>query len=342
MFITSLFFKCSDKSTNPPPTHLDSTSHSFVWRVDTIGTWESHFNGVWGIDSNNVYVVGWVYLSDNDTAFTFMHWNGKNWDSMRRFIGEPQDIFGFNENDLWRVGDAGGSPNFYPKISHWNGSQWQEWEFPALLGMTTTGIWGTSSSNMFVVGWKGLILHYDGSVWSRMQSPTNSNLYDIWSANKNFSSGINIYAVGSSDYPETGILLIYKTDYWRSVFERKVKSGVPSGFMSTIWGYDNEHYFTSGGYAQLFTGYDSTWTEIQVPNTNTGIGHIRGSGWNNIFATGSFGLIIHYNGSTWKRYDEFYKKPDGEGPGKIWTNNNCVYIVGQSRDQRALVYIGKK
>ena len=35
-----------------------------------------------------------------------------------------------------------------------------------------SNIWGTSSSDIFIVGADGLLLHYDGSVWSRMNSNT--------------------------------------------------------------------------------------------------------------------------------------------------------------------------
>ncbi|UCG85716.1 MAG: glucosyltransferase-I, partial [Gemmatimonadota bacterium] len=53
-------------------------------------------------------------------------------------------------------------------ILHYDGSEWS--------GMTSgtqsvlTGVWGTSSTDIYAVGGDGVILHYDGTAWS-----------DVWS-----------------------------------------------------------------------------------------------------------------------------------------------------------------
>lgn len=39
---------------------------------------------------------------------------------------------------------------------------------PTLPTVDLTGVWGTSSSDLFAVGSGGTVLHYDGSAWSDM------------------------------------------------------------------------------------------------------------------------------------------------------------------------------
>ena len=41
-------------------------------------------------------------------------------------------------------------------------------------------IWGSSSSDVFVVGENGTMLHYDGNTWSRMKTPFLGTISHIW------------------------------------------------------------------------------------------------------------------------------------------------------------------
>ena len=53
-------------------------------------------------------------------------------------------------------------------------------------------VWGTSSSDVYAVGWEGTILHYDGTEWSAMPSGTTAHLHDVWGM-----SSSDFYAVGA-------------------------------------------------------------------------------------------------------------------------------------------------
>lgn len=44
------------------------------------------------------------------------------------------------------------------------------------------GVWGSSGSDVFVVGSSGRILHYDGTSWSPMVSGTSEALSGVWGA----------------------------------------------------------------------------------------------------------------------------------------------------------------
>ena len=76
-------------------------------------------------------------------------------------------------------------------------------------GTTNTlyGIWGTSSSDIFVAGKDGTILRYDGSSWSQMTSSSEVYLYDIWGSSSN-----DVFAVG-----EKGIVLHYDGTSWSQI-----------------------------------------------------------------------------------------------------------------------------
>jgi hypothetical protein len=44
------------------------------------------------------------------------------------------------------------------------------WQNPLPQGNPLHGVWGSSGSDVFAVGWDGTIVHYDGSSWSSMTS----------------------------------------------------------------------------------------------------------------------------------------------------------------------------
>jgi hypothetical protein len=66
---------------------------------------------------------------------------------------------------------------------------------------------GASDGDMFAVGWKGEIYHFDGSAWAKVDSPTNSNLYSI-----RCSPGQPAYACG-----QAGTVLRFSDAGWESL-----------------------------------------------------------------------------------------------------------------------------
>ena len=66
---------------------------------------------------------------------------------------------------------------------------------------TLNAMWGSSGSNIFAVGYKGVIAHYDGAEWSVRETATPNDLYGIWG-----SSETGVYAVGDNGkiYEYTG------------------------------------------------------------------------------------------------------------------------------------------
>ena len=58
---------------------------------------------------------------------------------------------------------------------------------------TIQGIWGSSSSNVIIVGNSGTILQYDGASWNPVASGTTRDLKGVWGWNAS-----NIWAVGAN------------------------------------------------------------------------------------------------------------------------------------------------
>ena len=87
-----------------------------------------------------------------------------------------------------------------------------DWE-PVDLGMTVpllNWMYGFGPSDLWSVGNAGTILHYDGSIWKEVESPTSENLWGIWGAGPD-----DLWAVGGSGFPDaTATVIRYDGSQW--------------------------------------------------------------------------------------------------------------------------------
>jgi len=92
------------------------------------------------------------------------------------------------------------------------------------------GVWGSSASNVFAVGGKGTILHYDGHTWSKMNSGTTAALSDVWG-----TSASDIFALG-----DRGTILHYGGSTWS-----EMRSGTRA-WLYGVWGSSASDVFAVG------------------------------------------------------------------------------------------------
>jgi hypothetical protein len=114
---------------------------------------------------------------------------------------------------------AMGFPILWPTPAQAQGEGW-EWQNPLPQGNDLFGVWGSSGSDVFAVGYGGTILHYDGAGPSLMPSGTYAYLYGVWG-----SSGSDIFAVGSG-----GSIVHYDGTAWTPM-----SSGM-GNYLYGVWG----------------------------------------------------------------------------------------------------------
>lgn len=249
-------------------TGIAGGSTSSVWAAASNDIWASggyrtlvHFDGstwtqavlpaaanqydVWGLGPNDVYTAGQYGYQTGQ----ILHWDGHSWTSMYVTNNELIAIWGTSPGNLYAVGDG--------RLVHYDGATWTD--IPT--GLSTAfnvdrlqGIWGDSAANsapgaqpdvwmvgyhgrimhydgtsvstvvelpsetfsaidgtgardIFAVGSSGLIYHYDGRQWSPMQSGTSTPLFGVFAINRH-----DAYAAGDS-----GTVLHYNGRGWSPV-----------------------------------------------------------------------------------------------------------------------------
>ncbi|MGB5925597.1 MAG: hypothetical protein WBH01_05830 [Dehalococcoidia bacterium] len=174
-------------------------------------------------------------------------------------------------------------------------------------------IWANSASDIFAVGDNGVIVHYDGSSWHKMNSGVTSSLSSVWG-----SSSSDVFVTTG------GTILHYDGSTWSEM----ATGGYGAG---DVWGSSASDVYAVGGKRILH--YDGgSWTEI----VGTGSSHSRYGVWasssSDVFVIGSGGRVEHYDGSTWTLMDNL----DSAFLLTIWGSSSSDVFAGG--DKRAVFH----
>ena len=154
-------------------------------------------------------------------------------------------------------------------------------------------VWVGSANNIFAVGANGTILHYDGVSWSDTSVSSFVTLRSIWSDDEG-----HLMLAG-----DMGTVMEYTDGAWQLI---------PSSNSSTLaagWGgqvlvhpgLDLKQTFLTVARGHGLAHYDGDeWDFLGVASGGY-IQSIWGDCWNDLFAVGTDGLIVHFNGRTLSR-----------------------------------------
>lgn len=185
-------------------------------------------------------------------------------------------------------------------------------------------MWGSSATDVYAVGEKGAILHYDGSEWSKMKSPIlDEYLYAVWGA-----SDSDIYAVGSA-----ATILHYNGLTW-SEMEHEITLNLRG-----IWGSAHNDIYAVGDEGTIIHFDGFTWSEMESGTTGYLLG-VWGSSATDVYAVGGYydgvspwlnrdswdgGVILHYDGNSWREI----KNDVTQNLYGIWGSSDTdIYTVG--------------
>jgi len=332
IFLLSLFLNFCNKSVEPIAKNsvLDTTGHNFVWEVDTLpGT----VYDISAIDENNVWLVGefreYNPKTDSFSYNNFGKWDGSNWNLESVEIhGGYKGIVVFDKNDIWLTNGI---------ILHWNGKKWKRyhlWDMKVLSNSDggVYKVFGLTKNNIFFIGNKGTIVHYNGAFFKKMDSGTSVDLTHIFALDEQ-----NIWVVGDDRGLAGGqsVLLYYNGINWKVKYhylynEGPPFDGGPIGAYRGIWadkdsiimgcgqGYWHESIKTKKGRIERFV-FHPIGAQESIFAINR----------NDIFMVGQFYTLQHFNGVSWKRYIPFVSDYYNFYTG-TFVSNDIVFIGGDS------------
>jgi len=368
LFLPVLFFtglSCNsptEPKDNPAP---DTTSHNFVWRVDTIGVYNSIVRDVTIINENDIWAVGEFFKkhstldSTSDDRYNAAHWDGMKWALKRvpieinRGIGYggildtiyPQlySVFALQSKVIFSTGGVTYLENGKFKLIRTPSFN----EKPGENNFWGTKIWAKDDKNIWFVGYGGTIIYFNGSTFTKIPYSTEMRFLDIWGD----ESGLVRAIARNTDsyYSEVVRITGLTTERELIGLNQPIEGNTPDIFGS-IWWRDTKMLFFLADNG-IFQQENQTFKRLLNPyeSGNRFYLHlIKGNANNDLFGVGTFSNIIHFNGKSFKRYDELHSSDALSDFYALSVKGNIVCAGGEVRGKgewemfSALLVIGKR
>jgi hypothetical protein len=172
--------------------HWDGTSWTRV--PNPLAGGPEQLFGVSALSATDAWAVGHYDNGTQDYQGLVEHWDGTSWTvvpspSPSPGVVELRGISAVSANNVWAVGSYAGTKTL---IEHWDGTSWAK--VPSPSPSADASLWGVSASSAndawavgsFAYGSRGftktLIVHWDGTSWTRVSSPTpggNDRLFGV-------------------------------------------------------------------------------------------------------------------------------------------------------------------
>jgi len=331
----------TDSSTILQVSTMDTTTHNFTWEILAFGDGSSVLRDVAIVNENDIWAVGEINILDStgnwlNPPYNAVHWNGQQWE-LKRILYQGgfwsiNTIFAFGSDEIW-----------FDAFVKWNGVNFIEMPIPAILiGHSIHKMWGGSSNNLYVVGSQGLIAHYIGSLsagqagnWQKLESGTDLPINDIWGSMNQRTGEWEILCIASNQFINQGKRLLRI----ESAGVAQLPDSGLSWALNTVWYVSGYRYFVGGDGLYHSRTIGPIWyRDVSFPpyyKTS-----VRGNGINDIVVAGAFGLLMHFNGASWKDYLDIPFMPSGAF-ARVEVKRNVVVAVG-GLDNKGLVLIGQR
>ena len=294
---------CKKETPTAPPSALDTTSHNWNWQTFAFGgASSSTFYDIAIINDTLAYAVGAIYLYDStgqvdQQPYNLAMWDGRTWKLQKLFAnGFPppiKSIIAVGQNDIW----------FDPWF-HWDGQHFQVIPSdPIFFAVGISKMWG-DQSGIYVVGTTGFIARRMSSgSWIKIESGTTLDFQDIYGAINSQTNQTEIVAVASQLDINKGNMIVSI----EGATAVPINSGGLSWSIVGVWFVPGQQYYIVGdGIGQKKSLQDMNPWNVSPTGTlaQAYSAAISGNGTNDVVVVGSFGDILHYNGSTWKDYSD--------------------------------------
>jgi len=200
-------YSCKSATTEPVIRQIDENppgKRDYIWTIDTVKTTFASLYRLWGSSSNDV----WAIANGTNTEFVLWHYDGIKWSNENSFSYgslNPSSIFGFSKDNLWIAGIAEKKGTIW----HRNGSVWKpsiSISSPGCEFLAMYNIWGESENDIYAVGaydslvngkdsYQGVICHYDGINWQRLNIGQNNYQFLYTSKEKEGNGKYYILAI---------------------------------------------------------------------------------------------------------------------------------------------------
>lgn len=144
------------------------------------------------------------------------------------------------------------------------------------------GVWGTSATDVWAIGTQGILLHFDGFIWSAAESGTKQPLLGIWG-----TAPDDVWAVGNK-----GVILHWDGGRWTLS-----ESGTTEN-LRAVWTPGANDAWAVGNAGTVLHWEGATWAPVPLA-THDDLTSIWGASADDFWVTGVYNLLVHRTGGEW-------------------------------------------
>ena len=273
--------------------HFDGTSWSVVPAPDGPSATTSALAAVSAHAANDAWAVGLSIRANNLVRALVEHWDGVSWARLKTpnaghpANGQLNGVAAIAPDDAWAVGSFGQGAPSRTLIEHWDGASWSivpspnKGPFPnglsAIEAVAPDDIWAVGSwfTKAFVD--RTLVLHWDGTVWTRVPSP------NAGAADNNL---VSVAAIATDDVWAVGFRGLHTlTMHWDGTAWTVVPSPSPGGSAdlagvvaiaaNDVWAVGGRVDRQANALHTLAEHWDGmSWTVVDSPNKGPSDNHL--------------------------------------------------------------------
>ena len=279
---------------------------------------------VHGTAASNVYAVG--------DYGTIIHYDGATWSTVNTGLHTANRTF----RGVWcaptggKVFAAGAqwSPSYHGSVIEYDGAG--TWTETAVGSQYLKSIWGSAADNVYTHTEDGGIYHYNGSTWSLLYTYPG-NVYSLHCD----PAGV-VRMVGSNYQIQYGrdIGVTYQYDggpWWTTTQDRYM----PVHTAISVRAPDEKYILSRGSVIWA----DPDDFELSLASnewlTDNNLSDMWVFAADNLYAVGEYGIVIHYDGTTWETQNSTTRDPLyalwSPDPDRLWAvgaNGTILYYNG--------------
>jgi hypothetical protein len=328
-----------------------------------VGSGDNELATVTVVSPCNAWAVGYYRDDAGDTFTLVLRWNGTAWKHQRSPSPEGVDylagVVATSATNAWAVGGSLGDT----LVLHWNGTAWKQQPSPSpgswedlLHGVdatSATNAWAVGSTSSITGGYqRTLVLRWNGRAWAHQLSPSvgtgDTGLLGVAA-----TSPTNAWAVGYS-YDDgvsnnRSLVLRWNGTAWKHQASPNV--GTNDNVLSEVAATSPTNAWAVGYYVDgaghfrtLVLHWNGTgWTRKPSPNVGTNSNSlyaVSAISATDAWAVGYYyddegiyrSLVLHWNGTAWKRQPSPTAGADDVLQGVAATSSTDAWAVGYYSD----------
>jgi hypothetical protein len=241
------------------------------WRTIPLPGTFSFLTDLWGLASGSLYVAA----SDRSV----LRLDGDEWTHLARLPHSPYAIWGADEENLFVVAAIPGRGGV---VYHLDGTQWRA---VAATSEFLHDVWGASATEVYAVGERGTVLHFDGHAWSPVPGlaggPELRGIAGAWPG--------RAVAVGWG-----GRVVRLQGGRWSEMVVHET--------LNDVWAASGSDVFVVGDAGTILRSDGGEWRRMPS-GTMESLTGVWGRSPGEVYAVGTGGVLLRFDGRTWSRLD---------------------------------------